>query len=129
MFVIVMMTLPDFCIDVELGRGPARLQVEVVPPGEWALPHCPQFLVSLFQETGLQFMTLIIEDGRWVDLGRQLTEEQYGQKVLDNWPEAPYLPTPKELAAIGQAISDTMVVTLTAYIGLFIPHYPTPTLN
>jgi hypothetical protein len=102
--------MQEFYLDVELNRGLTRIQVDEVPPEACAMPGSPQFIIEYHTAAGFLTLTLQLESGTW---------------SVDEL----YLLSPDEVKAIGSAISNHMIVSLTAYMGLFIPQFRNPTLN
>jgi hypothetical protein len=123
-----------FYIDVELNRGITRLQVDEVSPELWDMPCVPQFLVDFYNGKGFITLTLQLEEGRWYDRNTRVTEDDlqisYSDPITRGW-NPNYQSPLSELAIqqIGRAIARHMVIQLTAYMGLFVPAFPTPTLN
>jgi hypothetical protein len=127
--------MDEFYIDVELSRGLTRIQVDEVPPGEWGLPYIPRFVIEYYTGKGFLTLTLQLEDGTWYDRNTRLSADDFHLRFFELGPDGAFNPDyqspldPEELKAIGSAISNHMVVRLTAYMGLFIPQFRNPTLN
>nr|WP_067060803.1 hypothetical protein [Mucilaginibacter sp. L294] len=127
--------MEEFYIDVELSRGLTRIQVDEVPHGNWTMPGVPQFVVELYTGCGFLTLTLQLEDGTWYDRNSRLSEGDFYLRFFEQGPDEAFNPdyqsplSPEELKAIGSAISNHMVVCLTAYMGLFILQFRNPTLN
>lgn len=105
--------MEEFYVDVELSRGMTRIQVDEVLPEHWDLPAIPQFIIEYYSDHEFVTLTIQLEDGAWTDRDHPFSS------VL----------SPSELLLVGRAISNYMVVRLTAYMGLFIPSFRNPTLN
>lgn len=102
--------MQEFYIDVVLHRGLTRVQVDEVPPEAWTMPRSPQFIIEFRNGSGFLTLNLWLEGSDW---------------CIDE----PYALSAEEIKAIGSAISNHMIVSLTVYMGLFIPQFRNPTLN
>jgi|GEM_PF-1943178 len=127
--------MDEFYIDVELRRGLTRIQVDEVPPEQWGVPFIPCFVIEYHTGRGFLTLTLQLEDGTWHDRNSRLSEGDFHLRFFELGPDEACNPdyqsplSEEELKAIGSAISNHMVVRLTAYMGLFIPQFRNPTLN
>ena len=126
--------MEEFYIDVELYRGVTRIQVDEQPPEEWDMPYMPQFVIEFY--TGQAFLTFTIqlENGEWYDRNTRLSDGdfhlQYFELGPDAWNANYRSPlTTDELKAIGHAISNYMIVKLTAYMSFFVRSFGDTTLN
>ena len=126
--------MEEFYIDVELSRGLTRIQVDEVLPEQWDMPYIPQFVIEY--HTGLGFLTLTVqlENGTWYDRNSRSSEDDFHLRYFEMGPDAwsPDYQSPlskADLLVIGRAISNYMVIRLTAYMGLFVPSFRNPTLN
>ncbi|OOQ61915.1 hypothetical protein [Mucilaginibacter pedocola] len=123
--------MEEFYIDVELSRGLTRIQVDEVPPEQWDMPYTPQFIIEFRDGNEFITLTLQLEDGHWYDRSARLPDDDY-PRPPDAEPTDPYYQSPltaQAIQAVGEAISRHMIVHLTAYMGLFVPVFRTPTLN
>ena len=127
--------MQEFCIDVVLRRGLTRIQVDEVPPESWPMPGMPQFVVEFYTGTGFLTLTLQLEGGTWYDRNNRLSEDDHQLHYFDLEPGEAWNPdyqsplNADELKAIGVAIANQMIISLTAYMGLFIPQFQNPALN
>lgn len=129
------MTMTEFYIEVELEHGLTRIQVDAIAFNGWDMPACPQFIIEYF--TGHDFLvrTIQLEHGTWYDRNTRLSENEFFLRYFELGPEKAWNPeyesplSAAELKLIGNSISNYMVGMLSAYMGLFVPQYRTPTLN
>jgi len=126
--------MEEFYIDVELKRGLTRIQVEGITPEQWDIPYTPQFIIDYRTNEGFITFTIRLEDGKWYDRNTRILEDDFYLRYFelgdDAWnPDYQSPLSDSELQVIGNAISRHMVIQLTAYMGLFIPSFRTPTLN
>ena len=127
--------MDEFYIDVELSRGLTRIQVDEVPHEQWNVPYIPCFIIEYHTGSGFLTLTVQLENGTWYDRNSRLSEGDFHLRFFELGPDEAFNPayqsplSAEELKAIGSAISNHMVVCLTAYIGLFIPQFRNPTLN
>ena len=127
--------MDEFYIDVELSRGLTRIQVDKVSPEESVMPYIPRFVIEYHNGRGLLTLNLQLENGIWYNRNGRLSKGDFYLRFFELGPDEAFNPdyqsplSPEELRAIGSAISNCMVVRLTAYIGLFIPQFRNPTLN
>jgi hypothetical protein len=123
-----------FYIDVELSRGITRIQVDEVSPEQWDMPYTPQFIIDFHNGKGFITLTLQLEQGKWYDRNSRVSEDDFHIHYFEPGPDSgnPNYQSPLSESAIreiGRAIARHMIVQLTAYMGMFIPAFPTPTLN
>ena len=127
--------METFYIEVALGRGLTRIQVDEVLPEDWDVPGAPQFVIEYFSSPRFLTLTIRLANGCWHDRNTRLTEDEYFLRYDELGPGQAWNPdyhcplSPRELQAIGMAISNHMVIYLSAYLGLLMPQYRTPTLN
>jgi hypothetical protein len=126
--------MEEFYIDVELHRGTTRIQVEEIPPEQWDIPYTPQFIIDYHTGRGFITFTIRLEQGRWYDRNTRMSEDEfylrYSELGADAWnPDYQSPLNESEIQEVGNSIARYMVVQLTAYMGLFIPSFRTPTLN
>lgn len=126
--------MEEFYINVELGRVMTRIQVDEVPPERWDMPNTPQFIIDFHNGRGFVTLTIQLDQGYWYDSNTRKTEDDFYLNQADPGDEAydPYYQSPLSeatLQEIGRAIARHMIVLLTTYMGLFVPAFPTPTLN
>ncbi|RYY52766.1 MAG: hypothetical protein EOO05_21640 [Chitinophagaceae bacterium] len=127
--------MQEFYIDVVLHRGATRVQVDEVPPESWAMPGTPQFIIEFHTPSGFLTLTLQLEGGNWYDRNTRLSEDDFHLRYFELGPDETWNPdyesplSTEEIKAIGAAISNHMIVSLTAYMGLFVPQFRNPTLN
>ncbi|TWR25218.1 hypothetical protein FPZ43_17255 [Mucilaginibacter pallidiroseus] len=118
--------MDEFYIDVKMGRRITRIQVDEVSPEQWDRPFSPQFIIEFHDGSGFVTVTLQLEDGKWYDRDSRLRENE-DVLNLDSAYSNPL--STLAIQEIGTAIGRHMVVHLTAYMGLFVPVFRTPTLN
>lgn len=120
--------MQEFYIDVELSRVLTRIQVDEVPPEEWDMPYTPQFIIEFHTGKGFITLTLQLEDGQWYDRSGRIPDDgPAAVEACDPYYQSPL--TSQAIQTIGEAIGRHMIVHLTAYMGLFVPVFRTPTLN
>lgn len=127
--------MDKFYIDVEISRGATRIQVDEVLPEHWDMPCIPQFVIEFYSGRAFLNLTVQLVNGSWYDRNTLLSEEDFRLSRFEPWPEQAWnadYQSPlnaADLKAIGMAISNYMIIRLTAYMGLFVPQYRNPTLN
>lgn len=127
--------MQEFYIIVELRQGPTWVQVDEVPPESWSMCGVPAFVIEFDTTDGNEVLTIQLERGIWYDQNRRQTEENSYLRYLEEGPDECWnlnYQSPlnsDELKAIGNAISNYMMVALSSYISLFFQQYRNPALN
>ena len=127
--------MEEFYIDVELHRGITRIQVDEVPPEQWDMPYIPQFVIEFHTGQACLTLTIQLESGQWYDWNTRLSEGDFNLHYFEPDPDLAWNPDYQsplgagELKAIGSAISNYMIVRLTAYMSFFVSSFRNPVLN
>lgn len=126
--------MEEFYVDVQLNPGMARVQVDEVPPEQWDMPYIPQFIIEFHNGREFITLTLQLEKGRWFDRNTRTTGDDWHLRYFELGTNTcnPDYQSPlyqEEIDRIGEGISRHMVVMLNAYMSLFVPVFPHPSVN